>query len=249
MIGSPSAQRLSLVLALAVFLIEPAASAYVLPAESILSSVARRRAQLAFKSLILEGIHKNGSDAPEEDVYEIIRPNTAHRIEFKASDGTTVVLTVGTRRWRFKEGDHPSAPLKIKPDVIGTFITSTEEDPGGRRAVALTKAYNIDDNVVSLSRLGHRVAYVIGAKPWEKEKPQIWIDKSLRVPIRLIEVDPKTKSITDTRYLEYGSGQTGEWYPRRIEIWKDGQLVETTVYNNARVNEALNEALLKPPSS
>jgi hypothetical protein len=226
------------------------AAAYVLPSEAILSSCARRRAQLAFRNLILEGSRRVGKagDRPDETVYEVIRPGVGHREEWKGPDGVTVTLTLGQKRWRWKEGEHGPAQERARADVITTFLSNVDDDPGARRGMSLLQAYGIDDNQVSLSRLGHSVAYVIGAKPWDSTKPQLWIDKNLRLPVRLIEVDAKTKAVTDTRFLDYSSGQTGEWYPRRIEIWRDNTLVESTTYTNARVNEPLDERLFKPPT-
>ena len=91
-------------------------------------------------------------------------------------------------------------------------------------------AYRIDTEVVSLGRRGKTVVYIIGAKPWEPDKPQLWVDKDLRAPIRLISLDPNNSSIVDVQLIGLGSAQTEEWFPRRIEVRRDGALVETTTY-------------------
>lgn len=221
------------------------ASAYILPADAILGSISRRREGLAFKSIVVTGTTKKGVLGPELDVWEAIVPGGAHRREIRGGEKTEVILTVGPRRWTWRDGEKTQA-VRIKPDPIVTFLAQTTADTRGDGR-ALLEAYDIDGDIVSLSRLDRTIAYVIGAKPWELDKPQLWIDKSYRVPIRLIEVDPKTKEIIDTRYIGYGAAQTGEWWPRKIEVYKNGQLVEVTTYVDVEVNEPLDKGLFTPP--
>ncbi len=227
------------------------AAAYILPAEAILGSIARRREGLAFKSVVVTGTTKKGATtsatlvAPEQDVWEAIVPGGAHRREIRGGEKAEVTLTVGARRWTWKDGERGQA-VRIKPDPIAVFLANTNAEARGDGR-ALIDAYGIDLDTVSLSRLDRTIAYVIGAKPWELEKPQLWIDKSFRVPIRLIDVDPKTNAVTDTRYIGFGAAQTGEWWPRKIEVYKDGQLVEVTTYTDVEINEPLDKGLFTPP--
>lgn len=238
------APTLALVTGLLVSFAASNALAYVLPAEAILSSVARRRESARFTSLVLEGIRrKGGSNTAEERVWEAIVPGAGHRIEIRGPEGTTVILTAGTRRWTWREGERPTQ-TKVRPTLVTAFLGDTD----GKREAGFLAAYGIDSEVVSLSRLEKQIAYVIGAKPWELDKPQLWIDKNFRVPVRLIEVDPKSRELVDTRLIGYGSAQTGEWWPRQIEVWKNGQLLEETTYTEAKVNEPVDPALFKPPA-
>src|SRR5262245_32674884 len=100
-----------------------AALAYILPAEAILSSTARRREQLGFKSLVIEGLHRRGSaGTAEERVWEAILPDVGHRVELRGADGVTnVILTVGNRRWTFREGER-AQPVKIRPSLVIAFL-------------------------------------------------------------------------------------------------------------------------------
>lgn len=243
MIGRTLAAVAAVIAVAALIAVE--ARAYVLPAGAILSSCARRRQSTAFTSLVLEGFRRRGtSDTAEEKVWEAVLPGVGHRQEIRGPEGTTVILTVGNKRWAFREGEKPIAS-KIRPNLITAFLGRTD---GKVEGTAFLSSYNIDNDVVSLSRLDRQIAYVIGAKPWELDKPQLWIDKSFRVPIRLMEVDASSKEMIDTRLLGFGSAQTGEWWPRQIQVWKNGQLIETTTYTEAKVNEPVDPALFKPPS-
>lgn len=221
------------------------ALAYLLPAEVIFSGAAKRRADIAFSTIVVEGTYQRG-DAPPVRVWEAIREGKAHRVERKSDAGTEVLLTVPGKRWSFKLGERSKAE-RWPSDLILDFLGTADKDGGGQRGVAFLKQRGIDADEVSLARQDKRPCYVIGAKPWEPTKPQLWIDKSLLVPVRLVEVD-KNGSVTETRLLGIGSEVTNEWFPRRIEVWRDGKLVEATTYTSARLNEEVSEDLFRPPS-
>lgn len=222
------------------------AYAYLLPADAILSTAARKRAEIGFTTIVAEGTYQRGEGAPKLKVWEAVRANKAHRVERRDGNNTEVALTVPGKRYSFKTGERTPAPQKFNGDLIFTFFAATERDPG--KTSQFLRAHDIDDNIVSLSRLEGRVAYVIGAKPWETNKSQLWIDKELFLPIRLIHVDRQSSSVTDTRFLGVGSAITSEWFPQRIELWKDGKLVESTTYSSARLNEEVSEDLFRPPA-
>lgn len=224
------------------------ARAYVLPGDAILASVAKRRQTLGFNSLVLEG-HRGTADAPnKEKVWLAIRPGLGYRLEAKSGEQTDVTLVLGKKIWTYMEGGPAGAGERLRADLVRDFLGSTDKDSGGKRGLAFLDAYGIDDEQVHLGRLEGRVAYVIGAKAGDMSKPQLWIDKDLRVPIRLIEVDKASKKITDTRLLGYGSAQTGEWYPRKIEVWRDGQLISRTTLDVAKVNTPVDDGLFKKPT-
>lgn len=222
------------------------ALAYILPADAILASVAARRARIDFSTLVAEGTLQNG-DGARVPVWEAIRAGKAHRVEHRGEERTEVILTVDKKRWRFTLGQPPGPPERVTADLIMTFLGTPARDPGGRRGILFLKRHKIDEDVVSLDRLGGQIAYVIGAKPWEGEKPQLWIDKEFLLPIRLI-TEGKDGSTLDVRLLGYGSGATGEWYPRRIQTYRNGELIETVTYDSAELNTNLDDGLFEPPS-
>ena len=70
----------------------------------------------------------------------------------------------------------------------------------------------------AFGRLADRVVYILGAQPREAGKPQFWLYKDNGAPARLI-----TQDGSDLRLLEYGSPAAAEWFPRVIELWRDGK--------------------------
>jgi hypothetical protein len=221
------------------------AAAYLLPSDAILSIVASKRAGIGFTTLVAEGVRTAGGERAK--VWEGIRAGKAHRIELERPGATDVVLTIDGKRWKFQLGKKAGPPEKVKADLIMTFLGTPEKDPGGKRGILFLKRYEIDDEIVSLDRQNDRIAYVIGAKPWEDDKPQLWIDKEYMLPTRLM-VKEDDGTALEMRLLDFGSGATGEWYPRRIETYRNGQLVESTTYSSANLNLALEDSLFEPPS-
>ncbi|MCB9654727.1 MAG: hypothetical protein H6729_11420 [Deltaproteobacteria bacterium] len=223
-----------------------ASNAYLPTASSILSSAANRRAGAPFKTLVLEGRAQRpgGKTTP---LWEGIRAGEGHRIELRSDSGTTVILTRGRKEWRFPMGSSPGTPEEADLDAIMSFIGNPESDSGGRRGLAFMRSAKIDDDVVSLSRLDGRVAYVLGARASETDKPQLWIDKEYMVPIRFIHRDA-SGALIDMKLLGFGSAITGPWYPERIEIWKNGELVQTRIFRSLSINDPLEPSLFRPAS-
>ncbi len=239
-------RRKSLILsALALVSVPSIAVAYVQPADAILASAAARRARIAFHTIVAEGTYEQGDQ--RIPIWEAIKAGKAHRIEYRKPGGTEVDLTVDSRRWHFTPGKPAGAPERVPGDLFMTFIARPDTDPGGRQGILFLKRHKIDEEVVSLGRVDKRIAYVIGARPWEDTRPQLWIDKEMMVPTRLI-TKADDGAVVDTRLLGWGSGSTDEWFPQRIEVYRNGQLVEAYTYQRAVLNQSLEPSLFEPPA-
>lgn len=236
----PKVLRLGLLVCLGVTVATPAL-AFVLPTDAILSSVVRRRAQMSFKTLALHGRVKVGTE-PEREVYEVLN-RKARRREIKLEQGSVVELIRGGTRWLYRPGEPQPKPERVPlPHPLDVFVVSgTEAD-----AEALIRAYDIDPKQVSLGRFEKRVVYIIGAKPWETDKPQLWIDKEMMVPVRTIGKDAKGQ-LVEYRTLGFESAETSEWYPQRVEHWENGKLMETVSYRRVEHDPKVEPNLLEAP--
>jgi hypothetical protein len=58
----------------------------------------------------------------------------------------------------------------------------------------------------------------------DEGKPQFWVYKDHFRPAR-VRWNEKTGAAWDVRFIDYASPATGEWMPRSIEVWRDGQRV------------------------
>jgi len=70
-------------------------------------------------------------------------------------------------------------------------------------------------------RLGDRVAFVVGAPPRQADRPQLWLYKDTHAPARLIA--RRDGHLEDLRLLEYGNPAAAEWFPRILELFRDGK--------------------------
>jgi len=70
-------------------------------------------------------------------------------------------------------------------------------------------------------RLGDRVAFVVGAPPRQADRPQLWLYKDTHAPARLIA--RRDGHLEDLRLLEYGNPAAAEWFPRILELVRDGK--------------------------
>ena len=218
--------------------------AYLLPAEAIIQRIANRRARLGFTTLVAEGKKQAAGSAPVK-VRWLIRANEAYRIETDDGRGKTTLTTVRGRR--FEMNGTGLRPQRAPHDMVAAFLVSTDRDSQTNRGLGFLLTHRIEPEVVSLARLSRRIAYVIGAKPWETERPQLWVDKELDVPLRLIIRDRRTGNLRDIRLLEYNSAVAGGFFPRRIEHYENGELIETTTFRRVELNVTLDESLFQTP--
>lgn len=228
-------------LACLVALFATPALAFILPTDAIISSMIKRRAQLVFKTLALHG-HYRTADAPERDVYEVLN-HKARRREIKSGDSTVVELVRGSSKWVYRSGEpQPKAEKIALPELLDVLIVSGSESETEK----MLRAWDIDTKEVSLGRFEKRIAYVIGAKPWESNKPQLWVDKELMAPLRIIGRDAKGRLI-ELRTLGFESAQTNEWYPQRVERLEDGKLVESLSFQKVELDPEIDANLLEAP--
>ncbi|HWE22528.1 MAG TPA: hypothetical protein VG496_01185 [Myxococcales bacterium] len=73
----------------------------------------------------------------------------------------------------------------------------------------------------TLDRLNDRVVEVIGATPRQLDRPQLWLYKDSHAPARLIA--KRDGHVEDLRLLEYGNPAAAEWFPRILELYRDGK--------------------------
>lgn len=237
----------SVIAAIAFVFSAGSARAYLDPATTILAEVASRRAELGFSTLVAEGKLPSSSNGEAGTTFwTAIDANRALRTEFRRPSGTAVELTVGRQRYRFAPGGSASSPESLRAAPLLELLGSTKEDPGGQRGLALLARMGVDSSVVSLARHEGMPAYVLGAAPGQLDRPQLWIDKELLVPVRWM-VSGKD-GLEDHRLYGFRMPTTGPWFPERIEIWRDGQLVSSQSYDRVRFNLPVGREPFTPPS-
>ena len=222
--------------------------AYILPAGAILESVGARRKALGFDALVLRGRLLNPkTNVSEKTIWKLIKPGKGIRTEIKGPHTTQITLLKDKKRYEFSAGAPPRKGEKLKASLDLDFLSATQGDVSGKRGRAFLSAHKIDGKLVSLSRMNKRVIWVIGAHEGDLESPQLWVDKSLRVPVRLIHTEESSGDKLDVRWLGFGSPQTREWHPRQMDTYRNGELVERLVFHKVLINPTVDADLLNPP--
>jgi hypothetical protein len=88
------------------------------------------------------------------------------------------------------------------------------------RTTAMTAGVDLNTRT-SLDRLNDRVVELIGAAPRQLDRPQLWLYKDSHAPARLIA--KRDGHTVDLRLLEYGNPAAAEWFPRIVELYRDGK--------------------------
>lgn len=93
--------------------------------------------------------------------------------------------------------------------------------------------------LVRRDRFDGRSVWVVGAEKDDLTSSQFWVDADEWRVVRVIQREPRTPSvISDVRFVEYTEFLDVP-VPTRIEIWRDGQLVETQELSEFAVNPTL----------
>jgi hypothetical protein len=221
------------------------AQAYVLPADYLMKLLAEKRRDAKVKDLSAQLDTAVGDESFEERLY-LKRPERLRLVQ-QIPDGAVWVEREGVR------GSGTEAKVeRFKGSV--TDLTATllmprgkDDDESGAYLMDVLKAAGIDTHIVSLGRWEDKQAYVIGARTWEPEKPQLWLDKATSLPVRVILFDKAKKELVEMRYIEFGSAIAGNHLPRVFETYRAGKLVRRAEVTQLKVNDDLPETLFDVP--
>ncbi len=240
-------RRLPMLVVLAALGWTTLAHAYVLPASYLLRLLAEKRRSLSLKDLSLQlSAELAGVDAP---VDERIYLKTPERLRYLWQEDDATQLYVEREGQRASGREDSLHRLAGPPtDLLAVLLAPTGRDVDDmtHRLWTTLKAAGVDTSVVSLGRQGDTVAYIIGARSWEPNKPQVWLNKSNFMPMRAV-VYGRDKSRYETRWLEYGSSIVGDYFPAVIESYKDGKRVRRAEVTKMAVNQSLPETLFELP--
>jgi outer membrane lipoprotein-sorting protein len=244
--------RLASLVLVATLLAPLAAHAYLLPTEFLIAQMAERRSKMEVRDItVMLTAEIDGEDQPVEERIYLKDPERMRLERQKDEEAAAVYIE---REGRRAQGDASAVKLLKGPstEMLAALLMprGANIDAMRDRTMANLAALGIDTKTVSITIHGsdaRDTAYVIGAKPWETDKPQIWLDSNSFLPIRLISFVDRVKH--ETRFLDYGSAGTGDWFPRVIENYRGGELVRRAEVSDIKVNQDLPETLFQLPAS
>ena len=145
----------------------------------------------------------------------------------------------------------PDKTSKAGVDVLADMaVAALPLDAGisSDRMIMALKGLGVNTELVSYARFDGRVAYLIGSKPWDTDKPQMWIEKDTYLPLRLVTFQKGSDGAVvklDVRYLGWGSPVGGAWYPQTIEIWRADKLLRRAATQNVERNLPVDVTLFR----
>lgn len=181
------------------------------------------------------------------------------RRELELADGNRVDVRSGDK-YLAKVPGQPDKASRAPVDLLHDFVTVSpplDDTQAMERLLRDMKALRINPEVVSFARFDGRIAYLIGSKPWEQDKAQLWLDKETLLPLRVVMVAPGASGATsadgkapparrtDVRYLGWGSPVGGNWFPQMIEVWDGDRLVRRSITKDVERNIAFDATLFQ----
>jgi hypothetical protein len=95
-----------------------------------------------------------------------------------------------------------------------------------------------------------RPVFVIGAAAGDLHSHQLWIDKERLLFVRSLEPDDRDSTKTvDIRFDNYVKLSGGGWLSERVEIYRDGKLVQREEYSDVRTNMPIDPQIFVPPAA
>lgn len=227
------ASVLALVLALAV---AGQAVADIPTTSWLMNRLADKRAKQGVRRLKVDLLCGQGEAGRKKEVLYLKAPKL---VRHERADGSVLICREGHCR---ALSDGQSA--RVQPDwVYLKYFYFVEPSLTGERFVRLLRALKVDKKVNTLARKGSRVAVVLGAKEWELDRPQFWLDKDRFLPLRLMTRNDK--NLVDIQWQDWGSRVSGDWFPAKFEIRIDGRLIDSCSTVDVEVNASMPDELFK----
>ena len=204
-------KRYSLVALALVALIASTALAYIPPASFLMDRLAYKRTKTGVRRLRV----KMQCSGVEHNLYLKVSGKV------RRERGSQVEICKSGKCW-LKSGESKSKQLPKWAYL--PYLYFVEGEVKGSRWLALLESLNVNTKVDAITRFHSRVAFVLGAKSWERDRPQFWVDKDRFVPLRLMLLDGKT--LVDIQWIDWGTKTGGDWFPSVMEIRRDGKVIE-----------------------
>ncbi len=226
---------------------------YLPPSIQLLENMSARRAKLRLEDLTAQlTADIEGIDSPVEERIYLKAPERLRLVQ-ERPDGTRIYIEKEGKR----AGGPESSIASLKgpsTDMLATLLMPRGEGDGERtgRLMSLLKSSGVDTKIVSLGIYGEDVretAFIIGAKAWEPNKAQLWIDREENQPVRWVTFvnEGGSRVRYESRFTGWGSPAGGAWFPEVIETYRNGELLRRSVLNEIRTNERLPESLFELP--
>ena len=220
--------------------------AYILPGPFLISKVAEWRGKLKIHTLEVHSeatLFSKGKEIGQGTILEYYRAPYERREERQIERRKEITLWKGVKKYvRGEGGQWKESETRMQPEQI--LLVGTPKDS------ELTKSLErlgIDLKQRRLDRLQGKVCVVVGSEKPEDKQPELWLDHKTFKPLRFIDYSEAEGKplLVDTRFTDYSSSVSGEWFPRLIEKYINGALTERREIIEIKVNPTLDKALFE----
>ena len=190
------------------------ALAHIPEASWLLNRMAHKRGQMGLRQLKIE--LRCGEDGHRETL--LLKVTGKVRREY--ADGRVDICNRG--RCQRLDPDGKATPLPAWTYLQYAYFADGKSS--SEQFQRLLVRMGVDLKRTTLSRIASRVAFVLGAKEWERDRPQFWLDKDLYLPVRLMAKDGN--ALVDISWRSWGSRSSGDWFPGELRVVRDGQVIQ-----------------------
>ncbi|NMB75555.1 MAG: hypothetical protein GYA21_10555 [Myxococcales bacterium] len=193
------------------------ALAYIPPAAFWFEKMADRRAKMGMTRLSVSATCRQSEGPAHEERWLLKTPGMVRR-----ESGPDEYLVCVHEKCAHKAAG--KAVQRAPAWRYYPFLFLVEGRAAASRYQKLAESLKVDLRRDTLARFHGRVAVVLGAKEWERDRPQFWLDKDNYLPLRLMLLEDK--ALVEILWINWGSRQTGDWVPAVIEVNRDGVNLE-----------------------
>lgn len=214
------------------------ALAYVPPASFWFEKMAERRAKMGMTRLTVTATCRQGEGAAREERWLLKTPGMVRR---EAGPDEFVVCV----HEKCAQKSAGKAAQRAPAWRYYPFLFLVEGKAAASRYQKLAESLKVDLRRDTLARFHGRVAVVLGAKEWERDRPQFWLDKDNYLPLRLMLLEDK--ALVEILWINWGSRQTGDWVPAVIEVNRDGVNLERCEITALDASAPIDDAMFSLP--
>jgi hypothetical protein len=213
-------------------LVPAAALAYFLPVDFVLGKLGEVQARVT-DVLVEQDVNFWGDAVPDghvagSETLACKAPRARRSTRLPAGERIAVYGGKGGTAVR---GPRAADSAWADPPGLGAFLAMV----CGRIGEKTLKEWGVDAGTRAYALYGSDIAYVIGARPGELDRPQLWIDKDQFRPLRFSGKD----GADEVRLVDYDSGLTGDLYPRVAAFLDHGKLVARFEVRSVAINKGL----------
>jgi hypothetical protein len=212
------------------------AFAYIPPASFLMDRLAKKRTQIGVRRLKVSLECKDEKGTPQAEVLYLKVHGLVRR---ERADGRVEICHKG-KCWVKRGGEKPE---RLPSWAYLPYLYFVEEGSDGSRYLGLLKSQGVDTRVNTITRFYSRLAVVLGAKHWERDRPQFWLDKDLYLPLRFMVKEGE--SLMDILWIDWGSKTAGDWFPTTLEIRSDGKIIESCRVTDVKTGVSMPNDLFK----